>query len=280
MFDSLIKGLILKKILVYFLLIIISFFALFPIYWMVSSSFKPRIDWSGLPPAFFPTIFTWDNYIKVINYHLFPNLINSLIIAIVSTILSVFFGLLGGYVLSRFEFKSKNQIANFIISSRFMPPVVFLLPLFIVLIFFKLVDTIILMIILYTMMNSPFAIWMLKSFIDDIPRELDEAALVDGCSRFNILFRIIVPVAKSGIAVVAMFSFIFAWNEFILAFAFTRTDAVTIPLAIVGLARSNRGLELGPLTALATIGVAPVIILMFFLQRYIIRGLTFGALKE
>ena len=266
-----------KKILVYFLLAVITIGPLFPIFWMISSSFKVRRDWTAL--SFIPSVFTTENYSKVISSNLFPALPNSLIIAFSSTVIAVFLSLMGAYVLSRFNFKWKSQIENYIISTRFIPPVIFLLPLFISVTRLKLMDTHFIMILFYAMMNIPYTLWIMKSFIDEIPAEIDEAALIDGCSRWQILLRIIIPISIAGIVVVFMFAFIFAWNEFLIAFAFTRSNAVTLSLQIMGLARSNVGLQLGPISALVTIATIPVLIIVAFLQRYIVRGLTFGAIK-
>jgi multiple sugar transport system permease protein len=181
------------------------------------------------------------------------------------------------YAMSRYGTGGKNLLLWFL-SARMVPPIVGAIPLFVLAAQLKLVDTLVILPLLYVTMNLPFAIWMLKSFIDEIPRELDESATLDGCTLFEVLRHIILPLLAPGLVATGVFCFILAWNEFLLANIFTRRDAVTLP---VGISRfiTEKQILWGYITAAATLASLPPIAFLFLFQRKLVRGLTAGAVK-
>jgi len=204
---------------------------------------------------------------------------NSLIIAGVSTIASVVLGLLAAYAFSRFSIHGENDLLFFILSTRMLPPVVVTIPLFLMYRQLGLHDTHIGMILLYTVFNLSLSVWLLKGFIDEIPKEYEEAALVDGYSRLQAFFRVVLPQAVTGIAATTVFCLIFAWNEYAFALMLTSEKARTAPPAIVTML-GRGGIEWSAIAA-GTLGfLIPVVIVTFALRNYLLRGVTFGAVRQ
>jgi ABC-type glycerol-3-phosphate transport system permease component len=274
---------VLRQTLIIALLIIV----LFPIYWMITTSFKPTADILVSPPRFFfhPTM---DNYIYAFQQSNFGLYIrNTLIVASASTLLVVATGTLASYSFARYNVGGGN-LMFFILTTRMMPAIAVVLPFFVI---FKAVgasaigqffqlgqDRLGTLVVCYTIFNLPFAIWLMHSFFQDIPTELEDSARLDGYSRWQVLWKVVFPMAAPGIAVTAIFCLLFAWNEYLFAFILTRNDAKTITVG-VGDFWTQRGLLWGPLSAAATICVIPMIAFALMLQRYIVRGLTFGAVR-
>ncbi|MBZ0296483.1 MAG: carbohydrate ABC transporter permease [Anaerolineae bacterium] len=204
---------------------------------------------------------------------------NSLIIASTSTVLSVALGLLSAYAFSRFRIPGEGDLLFFILSTRMLPPVVVTIPIFLMYREIGLYDTHIGMILLYTAFNLSFSVWLLKGFIDEIPREYEEAALVDGYTRLQAFVRIVLPQAVTGIAATTVFSFIFAWNEYAFALMLTTDTARTAPPSIPSVLGTG-GIEWAAIAAGSLAFLIPVVIVTFLLRRYLLRGVTFGAIRQ
>jgi multiple sugar transport system permease protein len=204
---------------------------------------------------------------------------NSIIIAGLSTIASVVLGLFAAYAFSRFPISGKDDLLFFILSTRMLPAIVVTIPLFLMYRQLRLHDTHLGMILLYTVFNLSFSVWLLKGFIDEIPKEYEEAALVDGYSRLQAFFRIVLPQAVTGIAATTVFCLIFAWNEYAFALMMTSDRARTAPPSIATMLGSG-GMEWSAIAA-GTLGfLIPVVIVTFALRRYLLRGVTFGAIRQ
>ncbi len=204
---------------------------------------------------------------------------NSLIIAVGSTILSVVLGLLAAYSFSRFDIPGKDDLLFFILSTRMLPAVVVTIPLFLMYRQVGLHDSHVGMILLYTVFNLSLTTWLLKGFIDEIPREYEEAALVDGYSRFQAFYKIVLPQAATGIAATTVFSFIFAWNEYAFALMLTSETARTAPPAIATM-QGRGGVEWSAIAAGSLCFLIPVVIVTFALRKHLLRGVTFGAIRQ
>ena len=204
---------------------------------------------------------------------------NSLIIAGLSTIASVVLGLFAAYSFSRFDVAGKDDLLFFILSTRMLPPVVVTIPLFLMYRQLKMHDTHIGMIILYTVFNLSLSVWLLKGFIDEIPREYEEAALVDGYTRLQAFFKIVLPQAVTGIAATTVFSLIFAWNEYAFALMLTSENARTAPPSIATML-GRGGIEWSAIAAGSLGFLIPVVIVTFALRNYLLRGVTFGAIRQ
>jgi multiple sugar transport system permease protein len=204
---------------------------------------------------------------------------NSLIIAGLSTIASVGLGLFAGYAFSRFDVPGKDDLLFFILSTRMLPAVVVTIPLFLMYRQLKLHDTHIGMILLYTVFNLSLSVWLLKGFIDEIPREYEEAAMVDGYTRLQAFFKVVLPQAVTGIAATTVFCLIFAWNEYAFALMLTSEKARTAPPSIATML-GRGGIEWAAIAAGSLGFLIPVVIITFALRRYLLRGVTFGAIRQ
>jgi len=206
-------------------------------------------------------------------------LTNSLIISIGSTIFAVTLGLFAAYAFSRFEMPGKDDLLFFILSTRMLPAVVVTIPLFLMYRQVGLYDTHAGMILLYTVFNLSLTTWLLKGFIDEIPLEYEEAALVDGYSRFQAFYKIVLPQAATGIAATTVFAFIFAWNEYAFALMLTSQGARTAPPAIATM-QGRGGIEWSAIAAGSLAFLIPVVIITFALRKHLLRGVTFGAIRQ
>ncbi|MEM2181020.1 MAG: carbohydrate ABC transporter permease [Nitrososphaeria archaeon] len=268
----------LKRILTYIILIIASFITIFPIYWMASLSLQPSILAWSFPPSFIfvPTL---ENYEMIFfKRHFDKWLLNSIVVTSGATSLSILLGLFAAYAFSRFKIKGTRQIAMWILSLRFFPPIVIILPLYILYSGWGIYDTFLGLILAHSTMLLPFSIWMLFGFLNEIPKELDEAAEIDGASKLSILFRILIPLSKAGIAATAILCAITSWNDFIFAFSLTSEHSKTLMVAISGLL-GDYVWEWSAFYAAGTLSIFPMILLGLIAQRYLARGVTFGALK-
>jgi multiple sugar transport system permease protein len=265
--------------------IVASLVTLFPIYWMVVVSAKSRVELFGRPSFLIDSFFA-ENYTRVIFDPAFQRyLINSVIVATSNSALVTVLALLATYALSRYALAGESNIFFWTITNRMAPPAVFLLPLFLLYtqVFAvgdeRLFDTRLGLVLVYCVFNLPFAIWMLKGIIDGIPKELDEAAMVDGASTWDVLTRIIVPLAKPGLAVTAILTWVFAWNEYLFAATLTSVHARTVTTGLAEFVTVT-GTNWGQMAAMATLTLLPAVIFLGLVQRHIVAGLTFGALKD
>jgi multiple sugar transport system permease protein len=255
---------------------IVSLF-LFPIYWIFIGAFKEKDEFFHYPPIFFVSNFDLGNFISSLNLGGAKGVTDSLIIAIVGTILVIILALFAGYGLGRFKFGGDN-LSFFILSLLFLPPIIAVLPLFILYKYVGILDSYIALIWSYLLINLPFAIWIIKGFIEDLPEGIESAALVDGYSRFRAFWKVTFPLILPGVVVSALFVFVFAWNEFLFALMFTRSHVRTLPVVLSELI-GGHGIQWGELSALSLIAIIPGVILVVFFQKYLVRGLTFGAVR-
>ncbi len=251
---------------------------LFPVFYLLLTSIKTQVDAFRFPPVW---IFrpTFANYREVFELYPFARfLVNSLVVASASTLVAVVLGAMAAYALARFTFRRSKDLAFWILSVRMTPPVAAIIPIFILMRILGLLDTRASLVIAYSTMNLPFAIWLLRGFFQEIPRELDESALVDGCSWFTAFLRVALPLAAPGIVVTAVFVFIFSWNEFLLALILTATRSQTLPVAVTGFIRET-GIMWGHMAAAGVVIMTPMVLFSLAVQRYMVRGLTMGAIK-
>ena len=256
----------------------ILIFFLAPPIWLISTSFKTSRDAFALPPKiiFTPTL---NNYREVLSNANFTGaFINSTVIAGAATLGAILLGSLAAYALSFFKLRNKGNLATFIVSLRVAPALMFVLPMFFLVTRLGLRDSYPVIILIYLVVNLPFAILMLNTFFEDVPVEIREAALIDGCSEWTCFSRIIAPIAKGGIAATAILTLLLTWNEFLIALVLTGQHTQTLPVAITSFL-TFQGTEWGPLTAAGTMIMVPMLILGLFVQRYLVRGLTMGSVK-
>jgi multiple sugar transport system permease protein len=263
----------------YVLLALILLWTLVPIVWMVLSSFKSPDDILATTPnvIFDPTLqhyqglFTGSNslvgYVK-----------NSLLAAGISTIISVALACLAGYGLARSHFRGKQHLSFWIISTRMAPIAAVIVPLYLIFRNLDLLDSVIGLIIAYLTFNLPFAIWLMNAFFADLPPSLEEAALVDGATRFQAFWRVALPLVTPGIVTTAVLCLIFAWNDYAFARTFSGPESQTIPIAAAQLI-TQTGIDWGKLTAIGTVVVLPMVIVGLAVRRWLVRGLTLGAVK-
>jgi len=260
--------------------IAILVWSLFPIAFIVMSSFKPGQDIFSVPPKFVfePTLrhyvnlwASWQTF--------FQGLLNSTVITAGATALAVVSSTFAGYVYSRNSSRFLDASVLFLIVVRLIPPIVVTLPLFPIVNALRINDTHFVLAVLYATFFVSLGTVLMRTFIDQIPRELDEAAKIDGAGRYAILRRVIVPLAAPGILAVAVFVVVFAWNEYLFAFIFTSTNAKTAPLVISEMIGSIDGVDWGVLFAASTVQLLPVLLFVVLMNRYLVAGLTAGATK-
>ncbi len=262
----------------------ISFATLFPIYWLFVISAKAPSELFSTPDVILKSVY-WHNYVEVLNdLTLRRYMTNSLIISTSNAFLCTSLGFLAVYALSRFELGAKESVFFWTITNRMAPPASFLLPLFLLLTQvyrigdFSLYDSRIGLILVYCTFNLPFAIWTLRPTLDAIPKELDEAATVDGASAWKVITEVIFPLARPGLAVTLILTWVFAWNEFLLAATLTSFNARTITTGLSEYVTTT-GTNWGIMAAIAVITLIPALIVFSLVQRHIVAGLTFGAVK-
>ena len=234
--------------------------------WPPVWNFKPTLQ------SFYNALFVFGGR-SAVSY-----LINSMVISVVSTFLAVVLGAMAAYAFARFSFAGKRHLAFWILSTRFAPPVAFIVPIYLMVQKVGLLDSHIALILIYTAMNLSLVIWILRGFFAEIPIEIEEAALVDGYSRLQIFWRVAVPLVRPGIVSTAILSAIFSWNEFLYAMVLTQSRAATLPVYLAGFSNSM-GLAWGEYMAVGTMAVLPILVFTFALQKHLVRGLTFGAVK-
>jgi ABC-type glycerol-3-phosphate transport system permease component len=253
---------------------------LFPFYWMASSSLKASASLFTYPPGFLPLPFDTLAYAQVFQQSaLLLWIVNSVRVAVPTTILALVFSVTGAYALSRFKFRGRGLTAMLILVTQMLPGTLLVIPLYLLFKQLGLLDTHVGLILAYATFALPFSIWMLKGYFDTIPVEIEEAAIVDGCSRLQALARIVLPLSLPGLTVTAMFAFILAWNDLVLAVTLTTDPALR--LDAVGLASfiGEYGTPWGQIMAASTVSSLPILLLFLFAQRYLLAGLTAGAVK-
>jgi multiple sugar transport system permease protein len=268
----------------YVVWLVATFTTLIPIYWMFVISARSRVELFDRPTLLIKS-FHVENYLSVLENRTFQGyMVNSVVISTLNALLVALLALLATYALSRYKLTGSGNIFFWTITNRMAPPAAFLLPLF--LIFtrtrigeFTLFDTHLGLILLYCVFNLPFAIWLMKGVIDGIPIELDEAAMIDGAGTWTVLRKVILPLSAPGLAVTAILSWIFAWNEYLFAATLTSVEARTITTGLAEFVTVT-GTRWGEMAATAMLTLIPSLIFVALVQRYIVIGLTFGAVKD
>ena len=277
-------------------LVVGAFF--FPIYFWTSVAFRDAKDIFNWPPIFFgfqPTVRNFEQVFGISlgfgfgsqeavtpgggNFYMGPRLWDSIVVASCSTVLAIVVATLASYALSRMHFRGRHEFVNWVLSTRMMPPVAVAIPMFFIFKQFNLLDTYTGVILVHGLMNLPLAVLLLKSFFDDIPAEIDESALLDGASRWTIFRRIVLPMAKGGIAATAVLCFIFSWTEFLFALTLTTTGLKTVPVVSSTFVTSI-GTAWGNMAALGAAAIVPAFVVILLVQRHLVRGLTMGSLKQ
>lgn len=286
---------IINRIIFWIAVAIIMFFFLFPLYWMVITSFKPRADTTAQTPTFIPWVDfdpTLQNYEDILGERKisefgtateqseFPGaLLNSVLISGTATIAAVIMGTMAAYAFSRFNIPGKGDMLFFILSTRMLPPVVVVIPIFVMFIELDLLNTFIGITLLYTVVGLPFVVWMMKGFFDEIPREYEEAAMIDGYSRLTAVIKIVIPEAIPAMLATAVFVLILAWNEFLFVQLLNPneyTTAIPFLYEVIGYGKT----EWGRVAATSVIMVSPIILFTFLVRNHLLRGVTFGAVRR
>ncbi|WP_138946330.1 carbohydrate ABC transporter permease [Plantibacter sp. M259] len=252
----------------------------FPLYWIVVTSFKKPGAIFSYPLTYWPEVFSVENYLGLFSKAQFGTyVVNSLIVATIAAVVATFISMLSAYVLARFEFRSKGAILLAFLATQMIPSFIALGPLYLLMTQLKLVDNRFGLILIYIAVCIPFCTVMLRGFFENIPDALEEAAMIDGCSRFGALFRVLVPVLKPGIVAAFIFNFVNCWNELFLSVTLINSDAnKTIPTALNGFITSYN-IDWGSMSAAAVLTIIPTMVLFAFASRYIVQGLTAGAVK-
>jgi len=271
-------------------LIVIFAFFLFPILWMVGMSFKTIDDILAWPPKFIFTP-TWDNYRAIITSTIeqrgvgkipidfMPSFWHTLIISTLSVLLSVFLGVPAAYAISRFKFKGRDDISFTFLSFRFGPELLVIIPIYFIFQKIGLMGTYIGLIWVYQLITMPMIIWIMKSYVDDVPVDFEDACVVDGYPRWKAVLRIVLPIIRPGIAASALLAFIYAWNNFLFSLVLGSASTSTITLSAMKFI-SAEALRYGIMSAGIVISFLPILAFSVFAQRYFVRGLSMGAIKR
>lgn len=285
-----------QRILRYAAALTATLFFAFPIYYWITVAFKPDRDIFAIPPklvGFRPTMDSFEEVFGISlgferglevlpgggNFYMLPRLWDSIVVAVCSTILTVAIATLAAYALSRLRFRAQHHFVFWVLSTRMIPPVAIAIPMFFIYKNFGLLDTYTGVVLIHSLMNMPLAVLLLKSFFDDIPAEIDEAALIDGASRFTIFRKIVLPMATGGVAATAVLCFIFSWTEFLFVLTLTQTSLKTVPVVSSTFVTST-GTAWGNMAALGAAAMIPAFIFILLVQKNLVRGLTLGSLKQ
>ena len=272
------KSRIRKNIVLYVILIIFLVITLLPYFWLVLTSFKTRVDSFAIPPKIFFSA-TLDNYkAAFLDKGFLMNLKNSIIIMLFTVGIGLALGLPSSFAFSRFKTRKDQVLLNYLLGTRFTPVVVLALPLYLLMSKIGMLNSYVGIIVAHVAFNLPFVIWMMKGFFDAIPKEIDEAARVEGYSWFKVFLKIDIPLVKSGLAATAVFCVINSWNEFLMALILTGRDTVTMPVGVPGLL-TPQGTIWGQVSAVGTVITIPVLIFAILVQKHMIAGMTMGAVK-
>ena len=261
----------------YLAAIAVTIVFLFPVYWLFMISFKTPDEIFHVPPLWTPGSIQFNNYCVLFKDGDVIAIWNSLVVAGVSSVIAMLLGTFCAYSLARFNTGGEN-LAMWIISQRMIPPIAVIFPIFLAYVYFGLVDTFSGLILLYTAFNLPYVIWMMRGYIADIPLELEESALVDGCTRWQTFWKVVFPMVRSGLMATSVFTFVFAWNDFIFALVLSRTEVVTFPVQLTHYMGGQSNFW-SKISAMSVLGTLPIFIAVTLMQRYLVRGISLGAVK-
>lgn len=268
-----------KRSLLFLLMVFVVVIYALPTFWVITTAFKSEIDAFAMPPKWIFFKPTLENFrTAFIDYNMLPNFKNSVIITFGSTLLALTLGTPAAYALSRFNFKLRENIMFWFLSTRMAPPILVALPFFLISRQIGLYDKLGLLIIINVLTNIAWVVFMMRSFLDDIPIDIDEMAQIDGTSWYGALWRVILPLIRPGLVATTVFSLIMAWNEYFFALVLTSINAKTLPAAITSF-MTVHGLLWGPMTAAGTVVMLPILVFTIWMQKHLIRGMTMGAIK-
>jgi len=266
------------EVLVLLTLIVATAITLFPVLWMVGTAFKPAGQYFTDPPTWFPRHPTLSHFFSIPSFLVgYRSLLNSFVTSTVATVISVAVGCLGGYGLARLR-EHGDRLAIWFLSQRMLPAIVLVIPLLLLIHAVHLVDTWPGLIIPYVGLNVPYATWMMRGFYNDLPVELEESALLDGCSRLSAFWKIVVPMVMPGALSTAVFVYIFCWSDFLIALFLTVRSSVTAGVELTAFS-GGTSVFYGELSALSLVATLPILAVGLIAQRYLVRGLTLGAVK-
>ncbi|MCT8139291.1 carbohydrate ABC transporter permease [Anaerobacillus sp. CMMVII] len=270
-----------KRVFWYIAISVYALIMIFPLLWMFSTAFKSSNEIFSLTPSFIPEKFTFQAFKDVLMMDAYRRYLgNSLFVATCSTLISVVLSSLAGYGFSRFYFRGRKRMLHLFLSAQMIPGVLLLMPIFFIMTKFKLIDSYLGLILAYVTFSLPFSTWIMTGFYKGIPRELEEAAMIDGASRFQAFLKIIVPLAVPGMISTGIFSFLVAWDEFLFTLTLTSSEAKrTLPYGLYSF-MTQYGVEWNNLMAASIIAIIPPFLIFMFLHKYFLRGFTSGALKE
>ena len=269
------------NIITYLGLIIGLVYACFPVVWMLFSSLKSNTEIFSIPPELFPKEFTLKAYKSIFSSPMKVRFfLNSYLVAMVVTLLTLFVAILAGYSFSRHSFKLKKPLNLFIISTQTVPPISLLIPYFGIVVTFRMYDTYFALIFTYMVFTLPYAILLMTGYFNTLPKELDEAVIIDGGSSFTALWRVLVPVSIPGIVATGVYTFLLSWNEFLFALTLTKsTEMRTVPIGIQ-LLMGQHSYEWNEMMAMSILGSFPILIMYMVAQRYFLEGMTAGSVKN
>ena len=258
-----------------------TFFLVAPLIWVLTTSVRPLVEVASSPPLIFPRSITFKAYVDLWEAAPFLDyLFNSVFISLMTALVALSFSICAAYAFARFRFRGSTVMLMLVVMSQMLPGSSILIPLFQVIRNLGLLDTHVGMVLVYTGFSIPFCTWLLNGYFRSIPEDLEQAALIDGCNRLQLLYRIVLPLAAPAVIAVGIFAFLLAWNEFLFAYLLTKTRALTIPVGLRAAFLGQYVNKYDQLFAASLIFSLPPIVLFIFLQKYFVRGLTAGAVKE
>ncbi len=263
-------------------IIVTTIMVILPLYWLFTSSVKLEHEYLASPPVLVPSQLTLANFEKIIAQDgVLAGFYNSMVIASMTTLVSVFFGSLAAYAISRGNIpdRARNIFTFWFLIQKMYPAISVAIPVFLVMRNLGLLDTKISLIIMNTSFNIPLVIWLMLGFFNDIPKELEESGMIDGCNMWQRYSLLVLPITKPGLIAASILTFVAAWNEFLFAVILSIRKAIPLPVIIAGF-KTDRGLEWGPMAAMGVIIIVPVVLIVWALQRDFVKGLTMGAVKE
>jgi multiple sugar transport system permease protein len=269
------------KVFIYIFVLFVAFILVFPVYWLITTSLKVGDEISNYPPVFIPSELTLENYINVfIKEGVGLNLFNSISVTAVSVIMLLLIGSMAAFSLSKtlLPKRFRQGVLLWILVTRIFPPIVTVIPYYMIIKTLGLIDTRASLILTYIAYALPFAVWLLLGFFQELPKEIEEAAIVEGYNFWQRFIHILLPLVLPGLAVTSIFMFVYTWNEFMYASALTSLNAKTLPVVIASYI-SDQYLDWGAMTAIGSMMIIPIILFSLFTQKYLVRGLTFGAVK-
>lgn len=265
-------------LMVYVILSFITLIFLFPIIWTFLSSIKTDVEQYSIPPVLFPSYPTLDNYVSVFTAH-HKEMLNSVVVGLTSTLIAIILGTMAAYGFARYRFPLNNILLIFILVTRMIPHASIIIPVFILMRSLGIIDTLAAVIMAHLGLQLPFCTWLIRSFLLDFPRDLEDAARIDGCSNIGIIFRVVIPSCAPGFAVATIMALLTSWNDLLFVLILTRTEVAKTMTVAIAEHVTAFAIHWGPMTAASVIYVIPVIIFTIVLQKYLIRGLTLGAIK-